>query len=71
MRLFGFSPTRTTRPAWLLAELDIDYEPVTDIIVGWTCHFAQGLDGFNNINAYVARLMQRPKCALPVHEVAA
>ena len=48
---------------------------VTDIIVGWTCHFAQGLggynDGFDNINAYVARLMRRPKCALPAHEVAA
>ncbi len=30
MRLFGFSPTRATRPAWALAELDIDYEPVTE-----------------------------------------
>ena len=41
---------------------------VTDIIVGWTCHFAHGLgynDGFDNINAYVWRLMRRPKCALP------
>ncbi len=26
MRLFGFSPTRATRPMWALAELGIDYE---------------------------------------------
>lgn len=200
MRLFGFSPTRTTRPTWALAELDIDYEAVTDgvfehpelknyhplgripaldvdgkglfesaaictyladqhpdkgliapsgtwgralhdqwtsfvltemeawgwstfrsmnlvpddekvpemydynrnayrksvaaleaalagngyliddrfsmadVIVGWTCHFAHGLgynDGFTNINAYVSRLMQRPKCTLPALEAAA
>jgi len=41
---------------------------VTDIIVGWTCHFGQKLgynDGFNNMNAYLERLMQRPECALP------
>lgn len=41
---------------------------VTDIIVGWTCHFATRLgynEGFDNINAYVARLMARPACALP------
>ena len=47
---------------------------VTDIIVGWTCHFTQRLgynDGFENINAYVARLMARPKCALPAFEAAA
>ncbi len=48
---------------------------VTDIIVGWTCHFAQGLDGYNdgfvNINAYLGRLMERPKCTLPALEEAA
>ena len=47
---------------------------VTDIIVGWTCHFSQGLgynEGFDNINAYVSRLMQRPKCALPEFAAAA
>lgn len=41
---------------------------VTDIIVGWTCHFTTRLgynEGFDNINAYVSRLMARPKCALP------
>lgn len=41
---------------------------VTDIIVGWTCHFGQGLqynDGFENISAYLRRLMDRPLCALP------
>jgi glutathione S-transferase len=41
---------------------------VTDIIVGWTCHFTTNLGynkDFDNINAYVARLMARPKCALP------
>ena len=30
MRLFGFSPTRATRPIWTLAELGIDYEAVTE-----------------------------------------
>jgi len=48
---------------------------MADIIVGWTCHFAHGLDGYNdgfdNINAYVSRLMQRPKCVLPALEAAA
>lgn len=41
---------------------------VTDIIVGWTCHFGSKLgynDGFDNIDAYIKRLMVRPKCALP------
>jgi glutathione S-transferase len=41
---------------------------ITDVIVGWTCHFATRLgynEGFDNINAYVARLMERPTCALP------
>ena len=42
---------------------------VTDIIVGWTCHFGQGLDyheGYDSISAYVKRLMARPHCTLPV-----
>ena len=46
---------------------------VTDIIVGWTCHFTTRVgynDGFDNINAYVDRLMARPKCALPAIELA-
>ena len=30
MRLFGFSPTRATRPMWVLAELGIDYELVKE-----------------------------------------
>ena len=41
---------------------------VTDINVGWTCHFGATLgynDGLNNINAYLARLMARPNCTLP------
>ncbi len=41
---------------------------VTDIVVGWTCHFGSRLsfnEGFDNINAYVSRLMERPACALP------
>ena len=40
---------------------------VTDIIVGWTCHFGGRLqynDGLPNIQAYVTRLMRRPACAL-------
>lgn len=43
-----------------------------DIIVGWTCHFAARLEyneGFDNINAYVARLMARSACALPEIEI--
>ena len=41
---------------------------VTDIIVGWTCHFGQGLgynEGYDIISAYVERLMARPRCTLP------
>lgn len=47
---------------------------VTDIIVGWTCHFGQKMgynDGFANIDAYLTRLMQRPACQLPAFEEAA
>ncbi len=41
---------------------------VTDINVGWTCHFGNTLgynDGLDNINAYLKRLTARPKCMLP------
>ncbi len=41
---------------------------VTDIIVGWTCHFGQGLgynEGYDSISAYVKRLVARPRCTLP------
>ncbi len=44
---------------------------LTDIIVGWTCHFAEQLgynEDFPNINAYLTRLMERPACALPAVE---
>jgi len=44
---------------------------LTDIIVGWTCHFAERLgynEDFPNINAYLTRLMERPACALPAVE---
>ena len=43
MRLFGFSPTRATRPTWALAELDIDYEALSRFTsiekfrTGWSC----------------------------------
>ncbi len=44
---------------------------LTDIIVGWTCHFAERLgynEDFPNINAYLTCLMERPACALPAVE---
>ena len=67
---------RGSAPALENALADMDYLinnkfSVTDIIVGWTCHFAERLgynEGFPNINAYLARLMERPACALPAVE---
>lgn len=67
---------RGSAPALEMALADSDYLinnkfSVTDIIVGWTCHFAERFgynEDFDNINAYVARLMERPACALPVLE---
>jgi glutathione S-transferase len=70
---------RKSAAALEMALVDRDYLindkfSVTDIIVGWTCHFAQGLgynEGFENINAYVAKLMLRPKCTLPALDAGA
>ena len=67
---------RGSAPALEMALADSDYLinnkfSVTDIIVGWTCHFAERLgynEGFPNINGYLARLMERPACALPAVE---
>jgi len=69
---------RKSAAALEMALADSDYLinsrfSVTDIIVGWTCHFTTRVgynDGFDNINAYVERLMARPKCALPAIELA-
>ncbi len=73
---FNRNAYRSSAAALEMALADSEYLinntfSVTDIIVGWTCHFSQGLGynaGFDNINAYVARLMERPACALPVLE---
>ena len=73
--MYGYNRNayRMSAPALEMALQDNDYLinnrfSITDVIVGWTCHFATRLgynDGFDNINAYVARLMERPACALP------
>ena len=73
---FNRNAYRGSAPALEMALADSDYLinnkfSVTDIIVGWTCHFAERLgynEGFPNINAYLARLMERPACALPAVE---
>ena len=70
---FNRNAYRKSAVALELALEDNDYLinnsfSITDVIVGWTCHFATRLgynEGFDNINAYVARLMERPTCALP------